>query len=379
MINEKIFFQAVGSQELVEFCKAAYKKEAILQKALEDSPEVIAGFTTTGNDPTRLLLIKREMKLTSVESGGALHIDHLYADTSGIPVLVEVKRSSDLRLRREVVAQMLDYAANAAQEWTGQVISDALQERAGPNKSVDELLHDSEITMPGDQFISAIVDNLANGRIRMMFVADEIPESLRRIIEFLNTQMSPAEILGVEVPQYKGPAGTAYVPRLVGRTTTATNKKLAASGGQQWDRDLFLEAAKNRCPEQEYKVIVKLLDHADTHGTVIWGQGEQPGFGAWYKLGGQQVGLWNLRAPGGNPKSKARIEFRFSDLLKTRGHERVSSAATELEKIHGAHNRIKAMLEGGLQGWPSIYMSEVVNDNDGLSHLFAAISQLMSN
>lgn len=34
-----------------------------------------------------------------------------------MPTLVEVKRSSDTRIRREVVGQMLDYAANGAVYW----------------------------------------------------------------------------------------------------------------------------------------------------------------------------------------------------------------------------------------------------------------------
>src|SRR4051794_12230288 len=35
-------------------------------------------------------------------------LDHLFVDQEGVPTLVEVKRSSDTRARREVVAQMLD-------------------------------------------------------------------------------------------------------------------------------------------------------------------------------------------------------------------------------------------------------------------------------
>jgi len=36
----------------------------------------------------------------------------------------------------------------------------------------------------------------------MLIVSDDLPEELVRVIEFLNGQMNPAEILGVEVPQY---------------------------------------------------------------------------------------------------------------------------------------------------------------------------------
>src|SRR4051794_25314367 len=44
-------------------------------------------------------------------------LDHVFLNADGVPTLVEVKRSSDTRARREVVAQMLDYAANATAYW----------------------------------------------------------------------------------------------------------------------------------------------------------------------------------------------------------------------------------------------------------------------
>ena len=43
----------------------------------------------------------------------AVNVSRRYA----IPTLVEVKRSTDTRIRREVVGQMLDYAANAVVYW----------------------------------------------------------------------------------------------------------------------------------------------------------------------------------------------------------------------------------------------------------------------
>ena len=49
--------------------------------------------------------------------GGRWSIDHLFLEQDAIPTLVEVKRSSDTRIRREVVGQMLDYAANGVRYW----------------------------------------------------------------------------------------------------------------------------------------------------------------------------------------------------------------------------------------------------------------------
>jgi hypothetical protein len=50
-----------------------------------------------------------------------------------------------------------------------------------------------------DAYWARVGANLASGRLRLIFVADEIPAELKRIIEFLNEQMRPTEVLGVEV------------------------------------------------------------------------------------------------------------------------------------------------------------------------------------
>lgn len=47
--------------------------------------------------------------------------------------------------------------------------------------------------------------NLRAARIRMLFLTDRMPTELRRIVEFLNGQMQPAEVLAVELRQYEGP------------------------------------------------------------------------------------------------------------------------------------------------------------------------------
>jgi hypothetical protein len=60
-----------------------------------------------------------------------------------------------------------------------------------------------------------------------VFVADVIPRELRRIVEFLNAQMTITDVLGVEVRQYRAP-GTdmiTLVPRLIGATEAARDTK----------------------------------------------------------------------------------------------------------------------------------------------------------
>src|SRR5690606_20140233 len=94
--------------------------------------------------------------------------------------------------------------------------------------------------------------NLQAGRIRLVFVADEIPAQLRRIVEFLNQQMTPAEVLAVEVRQYVGKAPRTLVPRLIGQTAQAQQRKGTSSvERRQWDETSFFAELARRGGQAE--------------------------------------------------------------------------------------------------------------------------------
>jgi hypothetical protein len=81
-------------------------------------PEVLAGDQIDLDAPPRWFLIRREPGIPDSSDGGdRWSVDHLLLDQFGMPTLVEVKRSTDPRIRREVVGQMLDYVANAQAYW----------------------------------------------------------------------------------------------------------------------------------------------------------------------------------------------------------------------------------------------------------------------
>jgi hypothetical protein len=144
---------------------------------------------------------------------------------------VEVKRASDTRSRREVVAQMLDYAANGSVFWTLEQLRSWF-EGGDPEGAVERLVSwldpsEEEPEALADGFWQAVGTNLKEGRIRLIFVADEIPTSLQRLVEFLNEQMPRVEVLALEIRQYRaaGSGSGALVPRLVGQTTRAQAAK----------------------------------------------------------------------------------------------------------------------------------------------------------
>ncbi len=190
---------------------------------------------TCGSDD-RLLLVKREQQVPDGNGGnGRWSLDHLLIDRNAVPTLVEVKRSSDTRSRREVVAQSLDYAANGVAHRPLERLIQAFERTAEEGgRDPDAVLSDflGEDGEP-ETYWRQVEANLKAGRIRMVFVADQIPRDLRRIVELLNEQMRPAEVLAVEIEQYQGDRGMrTLVPKLVGVTERArSNKRRSVLGG----------------------------------------------------------------------------------------------------------------------------------------------------
>ena len=267
--------------QLVEMSEKSYDSEDLLQRLLASYPALMAGDQIDSAAPRQWLLVSREFGVPSEEEGGGRwSLDHLFLDQDAIPTLVEVKRSSDTRIRREVVGQMLDYAANAVVYWPidrvrGQF--EATCERGGldPEQALAEFLGgDSD----QEEFWQKAKTNLQAGRVRMLFVADEIPSELRRIVEFLNTQMDPAEVLALEIKQYVGENVKTMVPRLIGQTAAAEQKKSTAREGRQWDEASFFEALGLRCKNEEVAVAKKLLEWSTrTLSRIWWGRGTRSG------------------------------------------------------------------------------------------------------
>ncbi len=106
-------FLVQPDKTLTELTEQPYDSEALLQGLLAEYSDLLAGKQIDPGAPGRRLLVTCEASVPD-ELGGAgrWSVDHLFLDQEGIPTLVEVKRSSDTRIRREVVGQMLDYAEN---------------------------------------------------------------------------------------------------------------------------------------------------------------------------------------------------------------------------------------------------------------------------
>jgi hypothetical protein len=244
-----------GEDELVEMAEQPYDSEDILQALIAKFPSLLAGDQYGTDAPRRWLLIGREAALPGTKDGGGRwSVDHLFFDQDAVPTLVEVKRSSDTRIRREVIGQMLDYAANAVVYWPIERLRELFirqAERAGhdPEQLVADVAGPETDV---EEFWEQAGENLRAGKIRLVFVADQIPGELRRVIEFLNSQMI-AEVIGIEVKQYVGEGVKTLVPRVIGQTAEVEARKgrrSLTSSGRRWDEEsLFADLEAKRGPE----------------------------------------------------------------------------------------------------------------------------------
>ena len=234
---------------LVAMSSAPYNSERLLQDLLAKYPDLLAGEQMDSETPRRWLLISQEMSVPAEEgSGGRWAVDHLFLDQDGVPTIVEVKRCSDSRIRREVVGQMLDYAANAVVYWP---VEDIRARYEAASASSGQVMGEF-LGQDGDpeEFWQRVKTNLQAGRVRMVFVADRVPRELRQIVEFLNLQMDPAEVLALEVEQFVGSGLRTLVPRIVGQTADAQRRKSVGTGkSRQWDDSSFFEALEERAPD----------------------------------------------------------------------------------------------------------------------------------
>ncbi|MFG6117913.1 hypothetical protein [Thalassobacillus sp. B23F22_16] len=264
--------------ELVEMNAQAYDSEELLQGLIAKYPNLLAGDQMDKESPRKWLLVSREMAIASEEEGSnRWSVDHLFIDQDGIPTLVEVKRSSDTRIRREVVGQLLEYAANATVYWPIEIIRNKFENRC------DELgvRSESEIASHTDgkdqeEFWDLVETNLKMGEIRMVFLADEVPSELKRIVEFLNEQMS--EVLAVEIKQFVGNNLKTLVPRVIGQTAEAAGKKNRSKPGKRWDYNSFFKEIDSNIDKDEVRVARQIYDWSEHMCDWIWwGQGRNEG------------------------------------------------------------------------------------------------------
>ena len=113
----------------------------------------------------------------------------------------------------------------------------------------------------------------------MIFVADEIPVELARIVEFLNSQMDPAEVLAIELKQFTNDTlQNSSTAELSAERPEALGKKSGGAPARQWDEPSFFEELERRRGVRESATCRELLAWGRANDLKIrWGSGSQDG------------------------------------------------------------------------------------------------------
>jgi hypothetical protein len=270
---------------LLEMMEQPYDSEDQLQDLLVTYPNLIAGDQIDRATARKWLLISREVSVPSDEETAVQwSLDHLFIDQNAVPTLVDVRRTPNAALRQQVLGQSIDYAANAVVYWPIDSIiaffeANCRDRGRDPEQIFEEFLG---ADANEDRFWQKVKTNLQAGKIRLVFVAEEISAEMRRVVEFLNEQMDPVEVFALEIKQYVSEDGLrTLVPRIIGQTAEAQQKKSSATRERRrWDESSFFAELKARRGAEEAQMAKEIyvwVKNRSPEMDIQWGTGDTYG------------------------------------------------------------------------------------------------------
>ncbi|MET9497101.1 hypothetical protein [Streptomyces sp. NPDC006552] len=368
----------VLGRELQSLELAEFATEAEFQELLARHPRVLDFGALADGRPLRLVLVAREMRVPSSAEGGAAYwLDHLFVDADGVPTLVEVKRATDTRIRREVVGQMLDYAANAARYWPAALLQRSFEDSClQGGRALEEVYGELLGERSADEFWTTVEERLAAGQMRLLFVADRIPLELRAIVEFLNRQLRQTDVYAVELTQYRGGGDLrVLVPRIHGEVATAAKSPAGRRTAQRTTR-ADMEAVIGSRPDPEVRrTAAALLGHAAAHGRPEGGTAKYRSMSAYYPVAGRQVPVWTLSLQEGPVRDD--LSFAFGSITHHLGPEGAAAFAASLPALPELADKLEALPAKGYNAWPSVSLASLAAEPDALERILSAIQSLM--
>ena len=193
---------------------------------------------------------------------GVGRIDAIFLSPSGYVTIVETKLWQNPEARREVVAQIIDYAQQMAR-WTYADLElrfNDCQKAAGhPSSSLFSHVCDPEDDAATEaEFTDAVNRCLGNGRFLLLVIGDGIREGVERMTEFLQRTPLLQYTLGlVEMSCYRhrDPAGGVLViPQVIARTAEVTRAvvHIDLHGGDKGDVTVTAEVLDDSQPARAH-------------------------------------------------------------------------------------------------------------------------------
>lgn len=240
-----------------------FPDEATLHDLIEQTPEMLP---LSGAPP--LLILGREVPL------GSGYADLVGVETSGRPVIVEIKLAKNKDARRAVVAQILAYAAHlhgTTREQLEDLVGAGLRRR-GYESLASAVGSVQEDTFDADEFTETLDEHLGEGRFRLVFVLDAVPPELMTLVAYLEHVTDKLVIDLVAVNSFNVAGTSVMIPQRVTperHEVTIEKTRRRESGTTYHKGSERFEASIAEAPAEHQKDLRRLLRWArelENHG-----------------------------------------------------------------------------------------------------------------
>lgn len=265
-----------------------------LQDLVAREPRLIPGEQIDPEDPRRWVVLAREVQIPEPDTGKVnWSLDLLLADQDATPTLVECKLDQNHESRREVLGQMIEYAANAQYYWPLEEYRSALMTQieacaAEIGQSIDDRVQQISPDTSVDAFVQSFYAKLLTNDFRLILVVDRASRRLKSSVEFINRQLQNIDFFIVEMKHASDDTGMFVAPQVFGyneevriRKAVASKQLRTAERGvdRRWDVDRFRAVFEESAPKPELadRVLAFREKLSDAGLSLDWGYGVKTG------------------------------------------------------------------------------------------------------
>jgi hypothetical protein len=270
---------------------SSYENEAELERLLLSDTSLIPG-------------AEGAAAVTQFSLGGGA-VDLLCIDEHGSLTVVECKLKTNREVRRQVVGQVLAYAAALADLSAEDVLDrfnsrlSAMADKA-PAASLSRDVQSALAISAGHEVdINAVRENvqtnLDRDAVRLVIAVDGVVDELRAVVEYLSAHTPPQiHVVALEVGQFQQDDVRLLAVNSYGNEIELDAAVTATSHKHKWTRD-EVEQALEDLLDAEKRLVVQLLHHADSHQAVFnGGTGPDPSAGLYYQILDKRRSFWSM-------------------------------------------------------------------------------------
>ncbi|MFW6110272.1 MAG: hypothetical protein ACOC6Q_02505 [Patescibacteria group bacterium] len=277
------------------YTQRSYKDEAELQDIIYEDPRIIP-INEISEDRKEIKIAIKEFGLPGTGSSDIIGIDE-----DGKITIIEAKLAVNPEIKRKVIGQILEYAAFLWRK-TYEQFDSVIEEKNG--KPLLDLMADlvEDQNWSEEEFRKAVGTNLYNGDFSLFILVDDVDDSLKRILEFINSSsFSGPQIYALAARYFKDAEGSEFlIPQIYGVNIKQTEaREEQSSKRKKWDKQELVDQAGARLENKELSLFKKLYELFEELGEIKFGSGVETGtFGLAPKGKPHNPTIWTVDTKG---------------------------------------------------------------------------------